>query len=329
MFSLPGNGATGVPGAMDSSSEGPYSPNDVAGVPEDQAGYDILLWHPGGSVDVASATLTGPGGPVEVRTVDSRSRTPDGGSFDWGGAVVVPVRVLDAEVDYRLDLRFTDGAPYSATFRTRYRDPGLSVEAAARVGAMVVRVSADAPVDPSRVTAAGPGGSVPLRADPEAPGVFVAAVDRPGTYSVCADAGGLGTGFSPAHRCASAVVVVKQRVRLRAGPGRRLAVVAGPAAGVARTATLTFRGRRGRRLARRSFALAGTRVFRRPKGAVTARLTAPATGGYVRVSRTRRFRRWPASRRSTLKGSPSRTRSTSASSSSPASPPARSRSQAA
>ena len=289
-FSLPGNGVTEVPTQMDSRYEGPYSPNDVAGVPEDQAGYNVLLWHPGATADIASASLTGPGGAAEIRTVDSRSQTPGGGTFNWGGSVVVPVRPLDPGANYTLDVTFTDGTPYRTTFRTRERDPHLTVQAETATGLLRLRIASDAPVDPARASTTGPA-PLSFAADPGDPLLLSAPVTQPGTYVACVDAGGPATGFSAAHVCATASVVVAQKVSLKALRHHRLKVVAAVPAGSPRTATVAFRSARGGVVARRRFKLTGSRTFKAPRRARKATVAAKSAGGYLAVSERARLRR--------------------------------------
>jgi hypothetical protein len=292
-FSLPGNGAVNVPTTMNAGGEGPYSPNDVAGIPENEAGYNILLFHPGAAFDIAGASLVGPLGPVEIRTVDTRSPVPSGGTFQWGGSVVIPTRPLDADAPYTLDVVFTDGTPYHSTFTTEHRDPGLQIETG-RSSANVLRVGvlAVAPIDPAKVTATGPGGRIALvRGASSGTQTFSAKATRPGLYTACAAAGGLGTGYSADRRCATATLTASQAAKLALVNPRKLRLTVGRAFGAPRTGTLSLYARGGRRLSRRRVRLtAGTRTFARPGNAVSARLTAPAAHGYTAVRLLLRLR---------------------------------------
>lgn len=131
IYTLPGDGATGVPPIQDSSGEGPYSTADVAGVP-DRTGYNILLWRIGGPNQIAAASLTGPRGAVDVRPIDSRSPTPTGGTL-WDPAIV-PTVPLDAGARYTASVRFTDGATRTWSFTTAPDRDGFGRDSTASGG---------------------------------------------------------------------------------------------------------------------------------------------------------------------------------------------------
>jgi O-acetyl-ADP-ribose deacetylase (regulator of RNase III) len=116
IYTMPGDGVTGVPPVQDSGGEGPYSTADLAGVP-DRTGYNILLWRVGAPDEIAAATLTGPRGAVEIRTVDRRTPTPAGGTL-WGGAAIVPTTPLADNTRYSATVRYTDGATRAWSFTT-------------------------------------------------------------------------------------------------------------------------------------------------------------------------------------------------------------------
>lgn len=116
VYSLPGRGASGVPANIDTSLESPYSPADLVGLSDTQAGTPIIIWRVGGRADIARAGLTSAAGPVDVRVVDSRTPALDGTPNRFG-SYVVPVRPL-ADAGYTLDVVFTDGTTYRTTFGT-------------------------------------------------------------------------------------------------------------------------------------------------------------------------------------------------------------------
>ena len=286
-YSLPGNGATGV-ASIQTTRELPYTPAQLAGVSA-ATGYNILLWRPGATYDIAQATLTGPAGPVEVRAVDSRTSTPDGRGWRWGGAVLVPVRPLDADASYAVDVTFVDGGTHHSTFRTARLDPKLELRLFGSFdGKLTVYAPALAPLTAARIR--GPGGREhPYTIDPAEHHRFSARGLRPGIYEVCVQAGGPGTGYSPVAFCDRAEVRATQAVSVRAVRGRRLRVTVGTASIAARRATLTLRNRSGRTLKVYRFRLV-TRSFPRPKGTASFDLRAKTAGGYVPVSLSKRLR---------------------------------------
>jgi hypothetical protein len=117
VYSLPGNGATGVPPRADTSHELPYSPGDLVGVSTTQAGPPIAIWRVGARADLARASLTSPAGAAEVRLVDTRTPALDGTPHRFG-SFVVPVAPLSTGTGYVLAVTFTDGATYRTTFTT-------------------------------------------------------------------------------------------------------------------------------------------------------------------------------------------------------------------
>lgn len=126
VYSLPGNGATGVPTTIDASGEGPYSPGDVVGVDDTRTGFNVFIYRPSvPQIEIASATLVPAGGaPVAVKTIDDRTTVPGGGPWIWPAAVVVPVAPLAPGTRYALDVAFTDGVTHHADFTTAGTAPG-------------------------------------------------------------------------------------------------------------------------------------------------------------------------------------------------------------
>lgn len=117
VFTIPGPGVTGVPTVTDSRGEGPYSPADAAGV-SDQAGYNILVMRPAGTLNIVDAKLQGPKGAVDIRVVDPRTPAPFGGTFNWGGSVIVPPKPLAPKARHVLDIVFEDGLAHHLEFTT-------------------------------------------------------------------------------------------------------------------------------------------------------------------------------------------------------------------
>lgn len=117
VYSLPGGGASGAPTSIDTSRERPYSPADLVGLSDTQAGPPIILWRVGGRADIARASLASASGPVDVRVVDSRTPALDGTPNRFG-SYVVPVQRLASGASYTLAVVFMDGTTYRTTFGT-------------------------------------------------------------------------------------------------------------------------------------------------------------------------------------------------------------------
>ncbi len=112
VYSVPGNGATGVPYA-ETSNELPFVPGDFVGLPRGkQTGFNIMVYAEGiadpWNAHIVAATLTGPGGPVAVRTVDRTTPTV-GDYLPPGGGFLIPVAPLAPGTTYTASVRFAGG----------------------------------------------------------------------------------------------------------------------------------------------------------------------------------------------------------------------------
>lgn len=287
IYTLPGNGATGVPPSSDSSSEGPYSPADAAGVPDD-TGYNLLLWRVGGTTDIAAASLTSAAGPADVRIVDTRTPVPGGGTFNWGGSAIVPAKALEPDTAYTANVTMADGLPYSWTFTTAPRDPQLAVDLTSNAGRVELVPQSLAPIDPARITVSGPPGSGPISLK-NLGETYSSQVRVPGTYRGCVTVGGPGTGWSLATVCKDlSNVRAPQTVSIKAAKGGKVRVTASATGAVRRDARIIFTNSRGRVVGKRTFRLVD-RTLSRPKGARRYRLTAPSKGGYLAVAMAARL----------------------------------------
>src|SRR4051794_80559 len=100
LYPYPGDGATGVPFATWSFGA-PFTPGDFVGLP---AGYTtgpnlLVMADIGGQATLEAASLVGPGGPVELRTVDN---TEDRiGALMPTGAILIPARPLAPGATYQ------------------------------------------------------------------------------------------------------------------------------------------------------------------------------------------------------------------------------------
>jgi Cysteine-rich secretory protein family len=124
VYTYPGDGATGVPSA-ETASEEPFVPGDFVGLPKGTAtGFDIMVfaegladpWH----ARIVSATVTGPGGRVAVKTVDRTTPTV-GAYLPPGSGFVIPVAPLRPGATYAATVRFAGAPRYAWTFTTARR----------------------------------------------------------------------------------------------------------------------------------------------------------------------------------------------------------------
>ena len=112
VFSIPGNGAVRVPYA-ETANELPVVPGDAVGLPHGTpTGFNIMVYAEGvrspWRLRITAATLTGPGGPVELRTVDRT--TPVVGPFlPPGSGFLIPVAPLEPGTTYRATVDFGNG----------------------------------------------------------------------------------------------------------------------------------------------------------------------------------------------------------------------------
>ena len=117
IITYPGDGTSGLPPA-ERASESPFVPGKFVGVPEGKiAGRELFVYEERSeclslfctapnALEVESATLTGPSGPVEVRTVGGN--TPEVGSY-LTGAILIPVKPLAPNAVYTAEVTL---APY-------------------------------------------------------------------------------------------------------------------------------------------------------------------------------------------------------------------------
>ena len=112
VFSVPGNGAVRVPYA-EKANESPLVPGDLVGLPRGtRTGFNIMVYAQGVSdpwhLHITSATLTGPRGPVALRTVDRT--TPTVGPFlPPGSGFLIPVAPLEPGTTYTASVSFGRG----------------------------------------------------------------------------------------------------------------------------------------------------------------------------------------------------------------------------
>jgi hypothetical protein len=112
VFSIPGNGAVGVPRA-EKADELPLAPGDAVGMPRGtRTGFNIMVyaegvrdpWH----LQITAATLTGPEGRLALRTVDRTTPTV-GPYLPPGSGFLIPVTPLEPGTTYRATVSFGHG----------------------------------------------------------------------------------------------------------------------------------------------------------------------------------------------------------------------------
>ena len=112
VYSDPGNGAVRVPFA-ETADELPFVPGDFVGLPHGTpTGFNIMVfaegtrdpWH----LRITAATLTGPGGPVALRTLDRMTPTI-GAYLPPGSGFLIPVAPLRPGATYTASVNFGRG----------------------------------------------------------------------------------------------------------------------------------------------------------------------------------------------------------------------------
>lgn len=126
VITYPGDGTNGFPPA-ELASELPFVPGKFVGVPEGTiAGGELFVYEEPGECsplscagptapNLESATLTGPDGRVDIRTVGGE--TPEVGPY-LSGAIVIPVKPLAPNAMYTAEVAL---APYGELPARRYR----------------------------------------------------------------------------------------------------------------------------------------------------------------------------------------------------------------
>ena len=190
LYPYPGDGAAGVPYRQWSYGL-PVTPGDFVGLP---AGFTtgpnlLVMADIDGIARMTGASLVGPDGPVEIRTVDN---TVDGlGSYLPTGGVIIPVDPLAPGATYRAAATMVVGGVTLSrawSFSTNLADPNtqlfvwsfLAYDAATKrvtQGKIAVKSSSPAPV---RVSIAGGEARELASGDAWIP------PQTPGTFSVCA-----------------------------------------------------------------------------------------------------------------------------------------------
>jgi hypothetical protein len=190
LYPYPRDGATTVPYRQWSFGV-PFTPGDFVGLP---AGFTTgphlyVMADVGGEAKMTAASLVGPSGPVDIRTVDNTVR--ELGAYLPTGGIIIPVAPLEPGVAYTAAATMAVGGltlTRQWAFTTSLSDPhtqlfvssGLSFDKATRryiQGNIGVRSSSPAPV---RVTISGGEARDLLSGENWVP------PQTPGAFSVCA-----------------------------------------------------------------------------------------------------------------------------------------------
>lgn len=121
VYTYPGNGAAGVPSA-ETAKELPFVPGEFVGLPKGtKTGFNLMVYAEGvGSgwnLRIRSASVTGPQGPVELRTVDRTTRGV-GDYLPPRSGFLIPVAPLKPHTRYRATVRFAGAPAHTWTFTT-------------------------------------------------------------------------------------------------------------------------------------------------------------------------------------------------------------------
>lgn len=149
-----------------SAREAPYTPQQLVGIPPDQAtGPNLMVFSAGNLGMPLAASLVGPSGPVDVRLVNERTQNSVGdGSWFRGGGIIIPTSPLAPGTAYVAAVAWADqGQAVTQTFafKTAVRPVSpkrISLRLSARRGRIVtLKVAAAAIGRPARVRVTGRG----------------------------------------------------------------------------------------------------------------------------------------------------------------------------
>ena len=250
LYSVPGNGSVGVPGS-ELNREAPYAPQQLAGIPAEQAtGPNILLFTRGlrGGAPLAapSFSLTGPQGPVDARLVTEATVTDIGtGAWFRGGGVLVPAAPLAPFATYVArvawhrdaegDLPAAD-AEQVVAFETAGLANTIDMTITTSGGVNVIKVTTPAPnptltlTGPDRLTEVSTLKDGQARYDD---------LD-PGSWQACAKSGGKAVGYFPAAVCKPFTAAGRVKLALPLDRGRTSVALAVPRIADGRRAEVTI-----------------------------------------------------------------------------------------
>jgi hypothetical protein len=123
IFAAPGDGRRGVPSAEVVHGESPFAPGDLVGLPQGTTTgpviYVFVVGPSTGASDVVHAHLSGPGGPVAIRVVDTTRHPQLTPYIPLGVAFLIPVAPLAHGTTYRasITMKSPDGERLTKTWR--------------------------------------------------------------------------------------------------------------------------------------------------------------------------------------------------------------------
>lgn len=219
IYSYPGDRTSGWT-PRQTARERPFVPGDFVKLPQGtETGLHLFVFADGpwlSSGDgprLRSVSLTGPDGPVEVRSVD-RASPKVGKYLPPGAAILIPVKPLRTNSAYTASVTLANGSASLArtwTFRTGAAANEVVVTAWRwRIGArLVVEVTFKSSAPGAVVTLETSAGVVLGKSAPVTSGnaatldLAVTAVTLGTTYRICVHSGGAGTEFVEKRACVS------------------------------------------------------------------------------------------------------------------------------
>ena len=141
VYSYPGDGTTGWPASEVAFEDSPTAGEVVGLRAGARTGLDLFVFAGtndfDAAVSIASASLVGPSGPVEVRWVDSSNETV--GEYLPEGGIVIPVKPLASGATYRASVHLSGFSvqDYSWSFTTALERNAVAVAVTKSAGRKV------------------------------------------------------------------------------------------------------------------------------------------------------------------------------------------------
>jgi hypothetical protein len=222
VYTYPGNGATIYPSEI--ARELPWTPGDLVGLPQpSRTGPTLIVFAdaPNESpinnpATLSDASVSGPSGPIEIRTVDGSTPLPAGSNpatlapYISPSGFIIPVRPLIPGTQYQAHVVVTFDhlvKIYDWTFKTRAADPQSSLTARGLNLLFSSRSHATIRVTFAR-TGGGTSGAVTLK-----PGRGVRLRLAPGVWRACGHQDAAG-GFAAYDTCLTITVTGVPQLQL-------------------------------------------------------------------------------------------------------------------